>query len=138
MNDVVATEHTAEGEVLIKTVGSAGPDVPATDGFVLDEPDVPFDTAWGNTAFGKISPDVEGTVDGIVCTADVDGTSITGATGGTVVTGGTVDGILSDIGAVATDVTAVTGGTIAGNETCVGNITCRGGEPHWWGGDPHD
>ena len=85
MNDVVATEHTAEGEVLIKTGGSAGPDVPATDGFVLDEPDVSFDTALGNTACDKISPDVDGTVVGIVCDADVGGTSITDVTGGTVV-----------------------------------------------------
>ena len=39
MNDVVATEHTA---------------------------DVSFDTAWGNTACDKISPDVDGTVVGII------------------------------------------------------------------------
>ena len=93
---------------------------------------------WGNTACGKVSPDVGGTVDGIVCDTDVDGTSITDVTGGTVVAGGTVDGIFCDIDVVAADFTAVTDGTISGNEIFVGHITCRGGEPHCWGGDPHD
>ena len=138
VNVVVATEHKTEGEALINADGCAGPDVPATDGpVVIDEPDVPFDTAWGRTACGKVSPDAGGTVDGIVCDTHVDGTSITDVTSDTVVAGGTVDGIFCGIDVVAADVTAVTSGTISGNETFVGHITCRGGEPHWWGGDLH-
>ena len=138
-NVVVPIEHETKGEVSISADGSAGPDVPATDGPVVlddDESDVPFawgdNTAWDDTTGGKVGPDAGGTEDGTVCGTDVAGFNVTGVTGGTVVAGGTVDGIFcTDVVSAnvfcGTDV--VTGGTIAGNDTFVGHSVCRGGEP---------
>ena len=131
--------------MLISADESAGPDVPATDEPVVlddDEPDIPFalddTTAWDDTTGGKVGPDARGTEDGTVCGTDFAWFNVTG---GIVVAGWTVDGIFcTDVVAAnvfcGTDV--VTGGTIAGNDTFVGHSVCRGGEPHWFGGLPHN
>ena len=141
----VVIEPKTEGDVLISVIGTAEPDVTASDGPVVlatNEPGVPFGwdntTALDDTTGGKTGPVGVGTV--------FDG--FTEVTGGTEVTDGTVvtvDGILCTDVVTATGfcVTDVTDDTI-GNITFVGHSDSRSGEPHGlvdghgYGWLPHD